>query len=170
MHSLSQDAIGAAAVYFLFNLGSTSSVVPPCPPHFNATVLPSSLFLPHFSLPSTVVSMYSSLVSSIWPIGNGRIWTGHGRTQSPNPELDTKISVSPSHKKYPFVQKAWQFGKYHCSSKRNALLLVLPIDKISLWPELSGPPRFRIKGGVAWAWQSPKSGRTDKLRKSFCLI
>ena len=44
---LSPHAIGAAGVYFLFNLDSPSSVVLPCPPHFTAL---SSSFL-SFSLP-----------------------------------------------------------------------------------------------------------------------
>ena len=29
----------------------------------------------------------------------------------------------------------------------NAILLILSIEEISLWPELSSPPRFRIQGG-----------------------
>ena len=31
--------------------------------------------------------------------------------------------------------------------KKNAILLVLPIEEISLRPELSSPARFRIQGG-----------------------
>ena len=31
--------------------------------------------------------------------------------------------------------------------KKNAIPLVLPIEEISLRPELSSPPRFRIQGG-----------------------
>ena len=31
--------------------------------------------------------------------------------------------------------------------KKNAILLVLPIEEISLRPELSSSPRFRIQGG-----------------------
>ena len=48
--------------------------------------------------------------------------------------------------------------------KKNAIFLVLPIEAISLWPELSSPPRFRIQGGVPW------SLRTKDGQKSFCLI
>ena len=29
-------------------------------------------------------------------------------------------------------------------AKKNAIILVLPIEKISLWPEPSSPPRFKI--------------------------
>ena len=29
---------------------------------------------------------------------------------------------------------------------KNAILLVLPIEEISLWQELSSQPRFRIQG------------------------
>ena len=32
--------------------------------------------------------------------------------------------------------------------KINAFFLVLPIEEISLQPELSGPARFRIQGGA----------------------
>ena len=32
---------------------------------------------------------------------------------------------------------------------KNAILLVLPIEEISLRPELSSPPRFRIQGGYS---------------------
>ena len=31
--------------------------------------------------------------------------------------------------------------------KKNAIILVLPFKEISLRPELSSPPRFRIQGG-----------------------
>ena len=45
--------------------------------------------------------------------------------------------------------------------KKNAIFLVLPIEEISLQPELSSPARFRIQGG-------PLSV-TDKVWKSLCL-
>ena len=32
-------------------------------------------------------------------------------------------------------------------TQKNTNPLVLPIDEISLWPELSSQPRFRIQGG-----------------------
>ena len=32
-------------------------------------------------------------------------------------------------------------------SEKNAILLVLPFEEISIRPELSSPPRFRIQGG-----------------------
>ena len=31
-------------------------------------------------------------------------------------------------------------------TKKNAILLVLPIEEISIWPELSSPLCFRIQG------------------------
>ena len=31
--------------------------------------------------------------------------------------------------------------------KKNPILLVLPFEEISIWPELSSPPYFRIQGG-----------------------
>ena len=36
---------------------------------------------------------------------------------------------------------------YFFHRKKNAILLVLPIEEISLRPELSSPTRFRIQGG-----------------------
>ena len=40
--------------------------------------------------------------------------------------------------------------------KINVILLVLPIEEISLRPELSNPPPFRIQGGgEAQALRSP---------------
>ena len=52
--------------------------------------------------------------------------------------------------------------------KKNAILLVLPIEEISLRPELSSSPRFRIQGG--WSERdTPTNERTDG-RKSSCLI
>ena len=36
---------------------------------------------------------------------------------------------------------------YFFLPKKNAILLVLPIEEISLRPELSSPARFRIQGG-----------------------
>ena len=41
--------------------------------------------------------------------------------------------------------------------EKNAIILVLPIEEISLRPELSSPspPRFRIQGG----WCERESGR-----------
>ena len=49
--------------------------------------------------------------------------------------------------------------------KKNATLLVLPIEEISFWPELSSPARFRIKGGgVPWALRRRSlDGRTEIL-------
>ena len=50
--------------------------------------------------------------------------------------------------------------------KKNAIPLVLLIEEISLRPELSSPPRFRIQGGYP-----ERYGRTNEAgRKSLCLI
>ena len=40
-------------------------------------------------------------------------------------------------KKYSFTEE----------KEKNAIILVLPIEEISLRPELSSPARFRIQGG-----------------------
>ena len=42
---------------------------------------------------------------------------------------------------------------------KNYILLVLPIKEISLRPELSSPPRFRIQGG----WSERYERRTEIL-------
>ena len=41
-------------------------------------------------------------------------------------------------------------------SKKNAILLVLLFEEISLRPELFSPPPFQNPGGVPWAWRSPE--------------
>ena len=43
---------------------------------------------------------------------------------------------------------------------KNAIILVLPIEEISLQPELSRPLRFRIQGGGTVSFT--KDGRTDE--------
>ena len=49
--------------------------------------------------------------------------------------------------------------------KKYLIPLVLWFKEISLWPELSSLPRFRILGG----WSERYGQRTDR-RKSWCLI
>ena len=56
--------------------------------------------------------------------------------------------------------------KYKLPEKKNAIPLVLPIEEISLRPELSSPPRFRIQGPPL----SVTHERTDEGCKSMCLI
>ena len=48
--------------------------------------------------------------------------------------------------------------------EKSAILLVLPIEEISLWPELSSPPRFRFQGGYP-----ERDGQTEDGPKSLCL-
>ena len=36
---------------------------------------------------------------------------------------------------------------YFFLAEKNAIILVLPVEEISLRPELSAPPRFRFQGG-----------------------
>ena len=56
-------------------------------------------------------------------------------------------------------------SSYFFCAKKNPILLVLPFEEISIRPELSSPPCFRIEGG------SPeRDKRTDGRRKSLCLI
>ena len=50
--------------------------------------------------------------------------------------------------------------------QKNYILLVLPIEEISLRPELSTPPRFRIQGGQP---ECDTRKKEDGL-KLFCLI
>ena len=53
----------------------------------------------------------------------------------------------------------------YCS--RCTIKSILPIEEISLRPELSSPPRFRFQGGYPERY---KKRRTNKGRKSLCLI
>ena len=70
-------------------------------------------------------------------------------------------------KKSLFSKKSENFEIFSFAKrKKNAILLVLPIREISLQPELSSPPRFRIQGVCS---TSVTYGRTDE-RKSLCLI
>ena len=52
-----------------------------------------------------------------------------------------------------FSSKILNFNFVNCFyeeiKKKHPILLVLPIEKIIIQPELSSPPRFRIQGGVA---------------------
>ena len=51
-------------------------------------------------------------------------------------------------KKSLFFKKSEHFENIYFSAKKKiAIPLVLPIEEISLRPELSSPPRFRIQGG-----------------------
>ena len=55
-------------------------------------------------------------------------------------------------RRHCFFKKILEFKKYNFFAKKeeekNALLLVLPFKDISLRPELSSTPRFRIQGGT----------------------
>ena len=46
-----------------------------------------------------------------------------------------------------FQKKKGKFWKYFFLQNKKAILLVLPIEEISLRPDLSSPPRFRTHGG-----------------------
>ena len=54
-----------------------------------------------------------------------------------------------SEKKSYFFQKNQKFWKviFFAEKEENAIVLVLPFVDISLRPELSSPPHFRIQGG-----------------------
>ena len=58
-----------------------------------------------------------------------------------------------------------------CFAKKNAILLIRPIEEISLQPELSSQLRFRIQGGGGTVSMTHEGPRTkDEGRKSLCLI
>ena len=48
------------------------------------------------------------------------------------------------------------------SKVQQKKLMLLPLR-----PELSSPPRFRIQGGVPWAWHSSRSSRTALLHSNL---
>ena len=58
-----------------------------------------------------------------------------------------KNSKSEEKNRY-FFNKIENFENIFFPWRKNMLFLVLPIEEISLWPELSIPPRFRIQGGT----------------------
>ena len=45
------------------------------------------------------------------------------------------------------IKKNFKKKKQKKVQKKKAIFLVLPIEEISLGPELSSPARFRIQGG-----------------------
>ena len=58
--------------------------------------------------------------------------------------------ISKNLKKSHFFKKSENFENIFFlpkKKKKYAIILVLPIEEISLRPELSTPPRFRIQGG-----------------------
>ena len=67
---------------------------------------------------------------------------------------NAKTTVETKKKIIKETQKNWKLKKKNLKKKsktiktKNAFLLVLPIEEISLWTELSSPPRFRIQGGL----------------------
>ena len=67
---------------------------------------------------------------------------------------------SKLHHKMSKNLKSQKSQKNHLfQNKKNAILLVLPNEEISLRPELSRPPRFRIQGG----WSERYGGRMNEL-------
>ena len=60
--------------------------------------------------------------------------------------------------------KIWETVDYFFLN--NVIFLFLPIEDISLWPELSSPPRFRIQGGIP----DRDKVRSPDGRKSSCLL
>ena len=54
---------------------------------------------------------------------------------------------------------------YFVCKKKNAFPLVLTIEEICLWPELSSPTRFKVHEGVVWVLWRMKS-----KQKTLCLI
>ena len=64
-----------------------------------------------------------------------------------NPKKIKKISKNPKFQKSPKNPKKNVLRFFFLPKKKNAFPLVLPIEEISLPPELSSPLRFRIQGG-----------------------
>ena len=56
------------------------------------------------------------------------------------------------------TQNLNSFSFYIFLWPNNAFIIVSPFEEISLRPELSSPPNFRIQGGVVWAWRTDKEG------------
>ena len=89
-------------------------------------------------------------------------------------EKDWKMSKnfkkSDNLKQFQKIQKNHIFSKnlkilknfFFAEKKKNAILLVLPNEEISLRPELSSPPRFRIQGGYPERQDGRTDGRTNE--------
>ena len=58
--------------------------------------------------------------------------------------------------------KIWKFRKRNNFCQKKAILLVLPIEEISLWPELSSPSKFIFH----WGW-SERDGEGRKRTEIF---
>ena len=68
--------------------------------------------------------------------------------------------------KIPFFSKNLKILKIYflfVKKKKNAISLVLPNEEISLRPELSSPPRFRIQGGYPERDIQTNEGRTKEI-------
>ena len=58
------------------------------------------------------------------------------------------MSKNPKKNKKNYCNKKSEYSKnIFCLPEKNAIILVLPIEEISLRPELSSPPCLRIQGG-----------------------
>ena len=88
-----------------------------------------------------------------------------------NTQFDQSSPVQPNtekkNQKIPFLFTNLKTLKIFLFSlkTKNAVILVLPIEKISLQPELSSPPRFRREGGYPERYGRTEDGgrRTEIL-------
>ena len=81
----------------------------------------------------------------------------------PSPAQSWEEKTSGKISKNPFFSKNLKMLKKKREKnlkKKNAILLVLQIEEISLWPELSSPPRSIFQGGYP---ERDKQRRTEIL-------
>ena len=77
----------------------------------------------------------------------------------------TEVLQSSLFQKYKNLGKSEEEEKM---PEKNAILLVLQYQEDAIRPELSGPARFRIQGGILSV--TDEGRRTKSGRKSMCLI
>ena len=72
-------------------------------------------------------------------------------------------------RKITFFSKNLKILKIFFFAEKNAILLVLSNEEISLRPELSSPACFRIQG-AGGTMSVTNKGRSEDKRKSTCVI
>ena len=83
-------------------------------------------------------------------------------------QQNLKFFQKSEEEKNPLFFKTSEIFTIFLFCQKNALLLVLPIEEISLRPELSSPSCFRIQGGYRER-HTQKNGRTEILVSNFRL-
>ena len=102
-----------------------------------------------------------------WILKRGELESsGRRLISSLSAQLKPFLEFSKISKNHFFSQNIWKKKKIDCKKKRR-FPLVLTIEEISLWPELS--TRFRIQGGWSERHGQRTDGRTEILVSNIGL-